>query len=114
MSLEMTGNVVIGNRPIQPSAGEFPLGVHHVENDDRVLPYLDENDVREFAHDQLAGTGNPVAFTDPFRLGREGLDFADDPPLNGRSGSRTCFQVVVSEDFLDVAQRLVGPENPHR
>lgn len=49
---------------------EFTLGVDHVEDDDGVFQHLDENDVRQLGHHQFAGSGDAVAFADPFRIRR--------------------------------------------
>ena len=88
--------------------------MHHVEDDDSVLQDLHKDHIREFVHDQFAGARNPVALADPLWVGRKGFDLSDDALFHCGGSSRAGFEIVVGEDFLEVAERLLSPENPHR
>lgn len=88
--------------------------MNYVQDDNRVIPDLDENHVGEFVDDKFMGGWHAVAFSDPFDKGRERFDFGDDPPLHRGGGARAGFLVVIDEDFLKVAKRLLAPEYAHR
>lgn len=88
--------------------------MNYVQDDNRVIPDLDENHVGEFVDDQLVGVRHAVTFSDPFDKGRERFDFGDDPPFHRGGGAGAGFLVVIDENFLKVAERLVGPQYAHR
>lgn len=93
---------------------EFPLRVDDVQNDDGVVADLHEDYVRELAHNQLACSGYAVAFADPFGIGGKRFNFPYDAPFDRRRGPGAGFEVVIGEDFLEVVDRLVRPEDVHR
>ncbi len=93
--------------------GEFPRGMDHVQHDDRVGRQFHENDVRQPVHDEFACPWNPVASSDAFGERGEPLNLLGDAALDQFGRARVRFRVVVSNNFGDVVQRLVGPEDPH-
>jgi hypothetical protein len=88
--------------------------MNYVEDDDGVIPDLNENDVGEFVDDLFVGAWDAVAFSDPLDEGRERFDFGDDSSFDCGGAAGAGFLVVIDEDFLKVAERLVGPEYAHR
>ena len=92
---------------------EFTGRVDDVQDDDRVGKHFHENDKRELVDDKFAGVRYAVAFPDPFRERWQAFYLLDDPPFYGTGDARPSLDVVVGEYFLEIVERLVGPDDPH-
>lgn len=87
--------------------------MHHVEDDDRIPDDLHEDDIGQLVDHQLACARYPLAGADT--LGERGKRFEieHDVPLYRDRRARSRFPVILGKDFLEIVERLVGPEHSH-